>query len=256
MTARGRVVRLTRFGLTVADLGRAEAFYRDGLGFARRGGPTRADAALLRLLGPAPCEAHTLTMRLGWQEIELDRVRPARPRLSGRRQRGEHRVPAFCHRRARHGSAPMRARPNRTGSPQSTTGGPQRLPPASGSVAAAKFRDPDGHPLELLEFPRGRGAARVARSGGVAARSASASTTPPLTSPTPRAARRFYTRLLGFLPVAVAHRQFRAAAAAPRRAGPRCRRRHRPATRGEAHPACRAARLPGTSRRRPADAAA
>ncbi len=34
-----------------------------------------------------------------------------------------------------------------------TEGGPQTLPPASGSVAAFKFRDPEGHPLELLWFP-------------------------------------------------------------------------------------------------------
>ncbi len=33
--------------------------------------------------------------------------------------------------------------------------GPVRLPPASGGVRAFKFRDPDGHPLELLEFPAG-----------------------------------------------------------------------------------------------------
>ncbi|WP_342153415.1 VOC family protein [Methylorubrum sp. SB2] len=32
-------------------------------------------------------------------------------------------------------------------------GGPERLPAASGGVAAFKFRDPDGHPLELLAFP-------------------------------------------------------------------------------------------------------
>jgi catechol 2,3-dioxygenase-like lactoylglutathione lyase family enzyme len=38
-----------------------------------------------------------------------------------------------------------------------TRGGPQQLPPASGSVTAFKFRDPDGHPLELLQFPAGRG---------------------------------------------------------------------------------------------------
>jgi catechol 2,3-dioxygenase-like lactoylglutathione lyase family enzyme len=31
--------------------------------------------------------------------------------------------------------------------------GPQALPPASGGVAAFKFRDPEGHPLELLWFP-------------------------------------------------------------------------------------------------------
>jgi catechol 2,3-dioxygenase-like lactoylglutathione lyase family enzyme len=32
-------------------------------------------------------------------------------------------------------------------------GGPQRLPHRSGGVTAFKFQDPDGHPLELLEFP-------------------------------------------------------------------------------------------------------
>ena len=34
-------------------------------------------------------------------------------------------------------------------------GGPETLPAAAGGVAAFKFRDPDGHPLELLEFPAG-----------------------------------------------------------------------------------------------------
>jgi catechol 2,3-dioxygenase-like lactoylglutathione lyase family enzyme len=35
--------------------------------------------------------------------------------------------------------------------------GPQHLPPTSGSVTAFKFRDPDGHPLELIHFPPGSG---------------------------------------------------------------------------------------------------
>jgi catechol 2,3-dioxygenase-like lactoylglutathione lyase family enzyme len=34
-----------------------------------------------------------------------------------------------------------------------STDGPQQLPSSSGGVAAFKFRDPDGHPLELLAFP-------------------------------------------------------------------------------------------------------
>ncbi|MCK5930864.1 MAG: VOC family protein [Fulvimarina manganoxydans] len=33
--------------------------------------------------------------------------------------------------------------------------GPERLPAASGGATAFKFRDPDGHPLEFLEFPAG-----------------------------------------------------------------------------------------------------
>ena len=31
--------------------------------------------------------------------------------------------------------------------------GPEHLPESSGGVIAFKFRDPDGHPLELLQFP-------------------------------------------------------------------------------------------------------
>ncbi len=38
-----------------------------------------------------------------------------------------------------------------------STAGPQRLPASSGGVTAFKFRDPDGHPLELLAFPAGSG---------------------------------------------------------------------------------------------------
>ena len=34
-----------------------------------------------------------------------------------------------------------------------TVDGPQRLPKTSGGVTAFKFRDPEGHPLELLSFP-------------------------------------------------------------------------------------------------------
>jgi catechol 2,3-dioxygenase-like lactoylglutathione lyase family enzyme len=36
-----------------------------------------------------------------------------------------------------------------------STDGPQQLPSSSGGVTAFKFRDPDGHPLELLAFPAG-----------------------------------------------------------------------------------------------------
>lgn len=33
--------------------------------------------------------------------------------------------------------------------------GPVTLPPSAGGVIAVKFRDPDGHPLEFLQFPAG-----------------------------------------------------------------------------------------------------
>ncbi len=34
-------------------------------------------------------------------------------------------------------------------------GGPVTLPQSAGGVTAVKFRDPEGHPLEFLQFPRG-----------------------------------------------------------------------------------------------------
>ena len=34
--------------------------------------------------------------------------------------------------------------------------GPVTLPASGGGVTAIKFRDPEGHPLEFLEFPAGR----------------------------------------------------------------------------------------------------
>ena len=37
-----------------------------------------------------------------------------------------------------------------------STDGPQLLPASSGGVTAYKFRDPEGHPLELIAFPPGR----------------------------------------------------------------------------------------------------
>jgi catechol 2,3-dioxygenase-like lactoylglutathione lyase family enzyme len=47
--------------------------------------------------------------------------------------------------------------------------GPQRLPdwnPNAGGIEAFYFRDPDGHVLEILHFPRGKGAAKWHRAGG------------------------------------------------------------------------------------------
>ncbi len=45
--------------------------------------------------------------------------------------------------------------------------GPQVLPPSTGGVAAYKFRDPDGHPLELIHFPGGEAARRWADAPGL-----------------------------------------------------------------------------------------
>jgi catechol 2,3-dioxygenase-like lactoylglutathione lyase family enzyme len=49
-----------------------------------------------------------------------------------------------------------------------STDGPQILPPSSGGVTAFKFRDPEGHPLEMLAFAPGATPAHWAiRSGNL-----------------------------------------------------------------------------------------
>ncbi|TXN64832.1 VOC family protein [Methylobacterium sp. WL30] len=45
--------------------------------------------------------------------------------------------------------------------------GPQDLPKTSGGVTAYKFRDPDGHPLELIAFPGGPAAERWQAAPGL-----------------------------------------------------------------------------------------
>jgi catechol 2,3-dioxygenase-like lactoylglutathione lyase family enzyme len=151
------VVRLTRISLTVADLNRSKAFYRDGLGFKRVSEQTLSDPAFAHLYGVPHARIHALLMRLGDEEVEFDQFSP-HGKSYPPRSRSEDRwfqhfaivvsdMPrAYSHLKRVHFAA-------------ISHGGPQTLPPETGSVQAFKFRDPDGHPLELLYFPQGQGRA-------------------------------------------------------------------------------------------------
>ena len=149
------VCRLLRVGRTVSDLPRAMAFYRDALGFAAIGEICDADPAAARLLGGAAC-MRRVGMSLGADEIELIAFDPPGhvypPDSTAADLWFQHiavvasDIDAAYQRLQGHGSGAI------------TTDGPQRLPPAAGGVSAFKFRDPDGHPVELIEFPLGTGA--------------------------------------------------------------------------------------------------
>ncbi|MGD0105555.1 MAG: VOC family protein [Rhodopila sp.] len=142
--------RILRFSRVVADLDRAEAFYRDALGFRTilRG---RCDP-----LPFAPQDAQEIVIRLGHETIALVRfATPGRPCPPDSRSNDlwfQHLAivvtdmdAAHAHLLRHQGWQPI------------TDGGPQLLPPSNGAVRAFKFRDPDGHPLELLWFPPGQG---------------------------------------------------------------------------------------------------
>jgi catechol 2,3-dioxygenase-like lactoylglutathione lyase family enzyme len=145
------VLRLLRISRTVIDLERASAFYRDALDFQVTGKSMIDGAAWVELMGTAGANAASLTMRLGAQEIELVAFDPPGkpyPPSSGSTDLWfQHAaivvsdMDEACKKLRRYSFDVI------------SVGGPQRLPPGSGSVIAYKFRDPDGHPLELIQFP-------------------------------------------------------------------------------------------------------
>lgn len=152
----GQVRRLRRVGRNVSDLTRMIAFYRDALDFVliEHG---RVDApGWARVLGLPGVRAHAARLRLGAQELELVAFDPpGRPYPAHGNAADlwfQHLaivvadMPAAYAQLRRHAFEPI------------SQGGPQTLPPNTGAVTAFKFRDPEGHPLELIHFPVGVGA--------------------------------------------------------------------------------------------------
>lgn len=150
---RFRAQRILWISRVVSDLGRAEAFYRDGLGF-RAVARGRSGKATLAALGLGDADAEEVVMRLGAQDIALVRfAAPGRPYPRDSRSDDlwfQHLAivvndmdAAYARLCAHPGWRPI------------SEDGPQLLPPSNGAVRAFKFRDPDGHPLELIWFPPG-----------------------------------------------------------------------------------------------------
>ena len=146
------------FGRTVADLAITEAFYRDGLGFVRAAPPEPVPNAHAEAMGLADRRAMQLRMRLGAQTVTFMTVDPPGAPYPI--------APAATDPFFQHLAIPVRdmgaamAQLARLGPTPISRGGAQRLPASSGGVTAYKFRDPDGHPLELIVFPGGTPADR------------------------------------------------------------------------------------------------
>ncbi len=151
---RGGACRIGGISRVVADLDRAVRFYRDGLGFrCVASGP--ADPALPALLGIPGASATELVMRLGAEEMTLVRFEPA-----GAPYPAESRSSDCWFQHLAIVVDDMEAayyRLSRQEFHAISINGPERLPPSNGGVVAFKFRDPDGHPLELIQFPPGQG---------------------------------------------------------------------------------------------------
>ncbi len=146
--------RLLRVAIPVTDLGRLAAFYRDALGFSVGPTRTRRGDGFARATATPGAHADVATLRLGDQHLALEHHHtPARPYPPGSRSQDlwfQHVAIIVADMDAAH------RRLTAVGCTAISVGGPQHLPESSGGVLAFKFRDPDGHPLELLQFPPGR----------------------------------------------------------------------------------------------------
>lgn len=148
---RTRIRRLASFGLTTPDAHRLSEFYQYALDFrvfetGRRSGPD-----FERLTGVIG-GASAVSLGLGEDVVELLQFdRPGRPYPAGAVSSD------LCFQHFAIIVADIQLAYQRLvsagGWTAISTDGPQQLPASSGGVTAFKFRDPDGHPLELLAFP-------------------------------------------------------------------------------------------------------
>ncbi len=147
-----KALRLDRVGLNVTDLPAAIAFYESALGFSASA-IEPGDAALLGVQS-----VRRALLRRGRQCVELTQCDPpgaAYPEASASNDLW------FQHCALATGDiAAAYAGLRSAAFTAISTNGPQALP---GGIVAFKFRDPDGHPLELIQFPNGD----AATAGGI-----------------------------------------------------------------------------------------
>ncbi|MDX2175103.1 MAG: VOC family protein [Candidatus Sumerlaeia bacterium] len=154
-------------GITVDDLDKSVAFYQDALGFEKTGESELVGDGIERLSGVFGVVARRARLRLGSEEIELtDFLAPEGRPVPTDSRSNDHWFQhiaivvsdmdrAYAHLRAhnvRHASA-----------------GPQTLPdwnPNAGGISAFYFKDPDGHVLEVIHFPEGKGDPRWRQPSG------------------------------------------------------------------------------------------
>jgi catechol 2,3-dioxygenase-like lactoylglutathione lyase family enzyme len=157
-TAVGPVQAVTSFSVTVGDMERSEAFYKDVLGFEKVADREVAGDDYEHLYGVFGARVHIVTLKLGDEYLKLEEFLASRGRPVPVDSRSNDRWfqhiaiivadmdRAFATLQAHH-------------VPFASTA-PQRLPqwnPNAGGIAAFYFRDPDGHFLEILQFPPGKG---------------------------------------------------------------------------------------------------
>jgi catechol 2,3-dioxygenase-like lactoylglutathione lyase family enzyme len=155
-------------GMTVSDMDRAVGFYEQALSFRKVSDVEVAGGEFEHLQGVFGLRMRVVRMQLGDETIELTEYLAPRGRpipVDSRSQDRWFQHIAIIVSDMDRAYAHLRRHRVQHASP-----GPQRLPdwnPNAGGIEAFYFKDPDGHVLEVLEFPRGKGAAKWHRPGGL-----------------------------------------------------------------------------------------
>ena len=155
------VQKLSRIILICREAERLTEFYMRAFGFTCIEDSPKSDPGFAELIGLANGQVRLTTLRLGDQVIALAETQPpgcSYPRdVPGWDPRFQHFAIVVSDMTAAY--ANLQALHNWTAV---SIDGPQTLPPSSGGVSAFKFRDPEGHPLEMLAFEPGARAAHWA----------------------------------------------------------------------------------------------
>jgi catechol 2,3-dioxygenase-like lactoylglutathione lyase family enzyme len=156
--AAGSAQAVAMVGFTVGDMGRSIEFYTSVLDFQKVSDDEVAGSAYEELEGVFGVRMRVVRLRLGDESLQLTeylapRGRPA-PVDSRSNDRWFQHVAIIV---SDMDGAYARLRRNKV---QHASTGPQLLPrtiPGAAGIRAFYFRDPDGHPLEVLQFPPDKG---------------------------------------------------------------------------------------------------
>jgi catechol 2,3-dioxygenase-like lactoylglutathione lyase family enzyme len=141
-----KALRLLHISLNIADLASAEQFYTQALGFTAATASSTSHAQLASLIRVRTIQ--TLRLSRGNQTLELTQIDPPGAPYPPQSQSNDL---WFQHcALATDNMADAYARLRNHAFTAISRHGPQTLP---GGIIAFKFRDPEGHPLELIQFP-------------------------------------------------------------------------------------------------------
>src|SRR5215813_3168670 len=155
------VERVTAVGMTVSDMDRSVEFYSKVLSFEKISDVEVAGEEYENLEGVFGVRMRVVRMRLGDEFIELTEYLAPKGRPFPVDSRSNDRW--FQHIAIIVSDMDKAYAWLRQNKVEYASSGPQRLPDwnkNAGGISAFYFKDPDGHPVEVLHFPPGKGAAR------------------------------------------------------------------------------------------------